>query len=193
MKLNNIDEVWNSANLLSKWIFGLLSSKNFATMTTWRNDFSSLLWPLFGRGYTLEIKELIEAGVFFSAKNLGHQNIRGSMDTFSKDMINDVVHLQQEQVTIMTQGQGKFNVIKQWMTATNDAMDLEARGSSVYSWPVLINLDQHSQLMVKFPIKTTCSFTPNSRCIRGWKSNSSFQSWFRTWQLSTAKIPVETD
>ena len=183
MKLNNIDEVWNSANLLSKWIFGLLSSKNFATMTTWRNDFSSLLWPLFGRGYTLEIKELIEAGVFFSAKNLGHQNIRGSMDTFSKDMINDVVHLQQEQVTIMTQGQGKFNVIKQWMTATNDAMGLEARGSSVYSWPVLINLDQHSQLVVRFPIKTTCSFTPNSRCIRGWKFNSPFQSWFRAWQI----------
>ena len=24
-------------------VFGLLSSKNFATMTTWRNDFSSLL------------------------------------------------------------------------------------------------------------------------------------------------------
>ena len=88
---------------------------------------------MFGRGYTVEIKELIEVGVFFSAKNLGHQNIRGSMDTFSKDMINDVVHLQQEQATIMTQGQGKFNVIKQWMTATNDAMDLEARGSSVYS------------------------------------------------------------
>ena len=43
---------------------------------------------MFGLGYTLEIKELIEAGVFFSAKNLGHQNIRGSLDTFSKDMIN---------------------------------------------------------------------------------------------------------
>ena len=26
-----------------KYIFGLLSSKNFATMTTWRNDFSFLL------------------------------------------------------------------------------------------------------------------------------------------------------
>ena len=25
-----------------KWIFGLLSSKHFATMVTWRNDFSSL-------------------------------------------------------------------------------------------------------------------------------------------------------
>ena len=43
---------------------------------------------VFGLGYTLEIKELIEAGGFFSAKNLGHQNIRGSLDTFSKDMIN---------------------------------------------------------------------------------------------------------
>ena len=42
MKLNKIDEVWNSANLLFKWIFGLLSSKNFATMAMWRNDFSSL-------------------------------------------------------------------------------------------------------------------------------------------------------
>ena len=37
-----IDEVWNSANLLFKWISGLLSSKHFATMVTWRNDFSSL-------------------------------------------------------------------------------------------------------------------------------------------------------
>ena len=47
-------------------------------MATWRKDFSSLL----------ETKDLIEAGVFFSAKTLGHQNIRGSLDTFSKDMIN---------------------------------------------------------------------------------------------------------
>ena len=45
MKLNKIDEVWNNANLLFMWSFGLLSSKNFSTMTTWRNDFSSLLWP----------------------------------------------------------------------------------------------------------------------------------------------------
>ena len=43
MKLNKIEEVWNSANLLFKWIFGLSLSKNFATMATWRNDFSPLL------------------------------------------------------------------------------------------------------------------------------------------------------
>ena len=41
--MNKIDEVWNSANLLFKWIFGLLSSKHFATMATWRNDVSSVL------------------------------------------------------------------------------------------------------------------------------------------------------
>ena len=45
-----------------------------------------------GLGYKLEIKELIEAGVLFSAKNLGPQNIN-SLDTFSKDMINDVVRI----------------------------------------------------------------------------------------------------
>ena len=43
MKLNKIDEVWNSANLLFKWIFGFLSSKHFATMATCRNDVSSVL------------------------------------------------------------------------------------------------------------------------------------------------------
>ena len=43
MKLNKIDEVWNSANPRFKWHFGLLSSKNFATMATRRNVFSSLL------------------------------------------------------------------------------------------------------------------------------------------------------
>ena len=32
MKLNKIDEVWNSANPHFKWRLGLLSSKNFATM-----------------------------------------------------------------------------------------------------------------------------------------------------------------
>ena len=36
-------EVWNSANRLSSDFIGLLSSKNFATMATWRKDFSSLL------------------------------------------------------------------------------------------------------------------------------------------------------
>ena len=40
IKLNKINEVLNSA----KWIFGLLSSRNFATMATWRNDLSSLLY-----------------------------------------------------------------------------------------------------------------------------------------------------
>ena len=36
MKLNKIYEVWNSANPLFKWRFDLLSSRNFATMATWR-------------------------------------------------------------------------------------------------------------------------------------------------------------
>ena len=49
MKLNKIDEVWNSVNPLFKWRFGLLSSKNFATMATWRNDFSSLFSDQFNR------------------------------------------------------------------------------------------------------------------------------------------------
>ena len=39
MKLIKIDEVWNSANPL----VGLLSSRNFATMATGRNDLSSQL------------------------------------------------------------------------------------------------------------------------------------------------------
>ena len=34
MKLKEIDEVWNSANPLFKRRFGLLLSKNFATMAT---------------------------------------------------------------------------------------------------------------------------------------------------------------
>ena len=42
MKVNKIGEVWNSANRLLSDFIGLLSSKNFATMATWRNDFSSL-------------------------------------------------------------------------------------------------------------------------------------------------------
>ena len=42
MKLNKIHKVWNSANrLLSD--YSLLSSKNFATMVMWLNDFFSLL------------------------------------------------------------------------------------------------------------------------------------------------------
>ena len=47
MKLNKIGEVWNSANRLSSYFIGLLSSKNFATMATWRKDFSSLLTDMF--------------------------------------------------------------------------------------------------------------------------------------------------
>ena len=41
MKLNKIGEVWNSANRLLSDFISLLSSKNFATMATWQNDFSS--------------------------------------------------------------------------------------------------------------------------------------------------------
>ena len=43
MKLNKIDEGQNSVNSPFEWIFGLLSSKNLATMAIWHNDFSSLL------------------------------------------------------------------------------------------------------------------------------------------------------
>ena len=45
MKLNKIGEVWNSANWLLSDLIGLLSSKNVATMATWRNDFSSRIDP----------------------------------------------------------------------------------------------------------------------------------------------------
>ena len=41
-KLNNIDDVWNSPNPLFKWRFHGLSSRNFATMATWRNNIFSL-------------------------------------------------------------------------------------------------------------------------------------------------------
>ena len=73
-------------------------------------------------------------------------------------MKDDVVRLQQEQVTIMTQGQWNFNVIKQWMTATNDAMGFEAQSSSVYS-----SINQFGPTFVtdgEVSSKTTCSFTP---------------------------------
>ena len=39
--------VWNSANPLFKCLFDLLSPRNFATMATWRNDFSPLLSYLY--------------------------------------------------------------------------------------------------------------------------------------------------
>ena len=40
MKLNKIGKVWNGANSFLSDFFGLSSSKNFATMATWRNEFS---------------------------------------------------------------------------------------------------------------------------------------------------------
>ena len=43
MELNKIDQVWNRRIHFLSAVFGLLSSRNFATMATWRNDFSSLL------------------------------------------------------------------------------------------------------------------------------------------------------
>ena len=43
MKLNKIGEVWNTPNRLLSDFIGLLSSRNFATMESWRNDFSSVL------------------------------------------------------------------------------------------------------------------------------------------------------
>ena len=43
VKSIKIDELWNGVNVLLSAVFGLLSSRNFATMATWRNDFSSLL------------------------------------------------------------------------------------------------------------------------------------------------------
>ena len=48
MKMNKIDEVWNSVNLLLKWIFSLLPSKNFSAMAMWRNDFLSINEALLG-------------------------------------------------------------------------------------------------------------------------------------------------
>ena len=45
MKLSKIGKVWNGANSFLSDFFGLSSSKNFATMATWRNEFS--LYALF--------------------------------------------------------------------------------------------------------------------------------------------------
>ena len=49
MKLNKIDEIWNSANSLFKWVSVSCSPKNLlpcTTMAKWRKDFS-LLWTDF--------------------------------------------------------------------------------------------------------------------------------------------------
>ena len=43
MMLDKVDEVWNIVNRLPSDFFGLLLSKNFASIATWRNDFSPLL------------------------------------------------------------------------------------------------------------------------------------------------------
>ena len=53
-------------------VFGLLSSKNFATMAMWRNDFSSLLSP----HVLKESKTVLDSG--FHAVDSGFQvlNIR---------------------------------------------------------------------------------------------------------------------
>ena len=59
MKLNKIGEVWNSAKRLLSDFFGLLSSKNFASMAIWRNNVSSLLRPWGG----LFISNLFEGGL----------------------------------------------------------------------------------------------------------------------------------
>ena len=40
IKLNKIDEFWKTVNSLFNDVFGLLSSRNFTSMATWRNDFS---------------------------------------------------------------------------------------------------------------------------------------------------------
>ena len=63
MKLNKISEVWNRANRLLSDFNGLLSSKNFATIATWRNDFSFLLLVQF-RSIALALPHVSESGKF---------------------------------------------------------------------------------------------------------------------------------
>ena len=58
MKLNKIDKVWPVRIHFLSDVFGLLWSKNFAAMASWRNDFSSLL-------YVNEIHDVICVNVFF--------------------------------------------------------------------------------------------------------------------------------
>ena len=71
MKLNKIGEVWNSANRLLSDFIGLLSSKNFATMATWRNDFSSLFH------------------LYVSEKNNGFLHFVGNCQKLFFSIIND--------------------------------------------------------------------------------------------------------
>ena len=96
MKLNKIDEgSWfETVRIYFLSEFSVCCDPKI--LLPWQRDVTTsplYYGHVFGLGYTLEIKELIEAGVSFSAKSLGHQNIRGSLDTFCKDMKNDVVRL----------------------------------------------------------------------------------------------------
>ena len=70
MKLNEIDEVWNSVNPLFNWCFGLLSSRNFASMATWRNDFSSLLafWVVLRFWHVLKFLVLLVVTIIWRLK-----------------------------------------------------------------------------------------------------------------------------
>ena len=58
MKLIKIGEVWFSAKRLLSDFICLLPSKNFATMATWRNDFSSLVVYLVESGIMVFMGQL---------------------------------------------------------------------------------------------------------------------------------------
>ena len=70
MKLNETDEVWNSVNPLFNWCSGLLSSRNFASMATWRNDFSSLLafWVVLRFWHVLKFLVLLVVTIIWRLK-----------------------------------------------------------------------------------------------------------------------------
>ena len=76
MKLNETDEVWNSVNPLFNWCFGLLSSRNFASMATWRNDFLSLLafWVVLRFWHVLKFLVLLVVTIIWRLQKWNEMN-----------------------------------------------------------------------------------------------------------------------
>ena len=122
---NNVEDVLKFADYIN-----LTDVIDICTKFIIKNINQSNCTQVISLGNGLSIDQLVEAGVLFVVRNLGHDI--GSLDIVTKKMVIKVARLQEQRVTVMTTEQWNINRLKPLLMVPKDETGFQVRCSSVF-------------------------------------------------------------